>query len=158
MNSKIRAGVGVDVHMFSLSAPCFLAGLEWPEAKGLEGHSDGDAAVHALCDAVLSACQLGDMGELFGVNSPEWSGASGLAMIEHLKEFITKKGFVINNVALQIVGNEPKISPRRVEAQELLSRALGAPVSISATTTDTLGFTGRGEGVFVIANAIVQAP
>lgn len=144
--------------MYSLSAPCFLAGLEWPEAKGLEGHSDGDAAVHALCDAVLSACQLGDIGTFFGVDTPEMAGATGLAMIAKLREFVTSKGFVINNVSLQIVGNQPKITPRRDEAQRVLSDALGAPVSVAATTSDQMGFTGRGEGIYVIANALVIAP
>ncbi len=136
--------------------PCFLAGLEWPDVQGFVGHSDGDAAVHALCDSVLSACQLGDIGDLFGVDRPEWRGASGTAMIEYLREFISGKGFVINNVALVIVGNEPRITARRNEAQDVLSAALGAPVSVSATTSDALGFTGRGEGIFVIANALVQ--
>ena len=122
------------------------------------GHSDVDAAVHALCDAVLSACQLGDVGTLFGVDQPEMAGASGIAMIEKLREFVTNKGFVINNVALQIVGNQPKINPRRDEAQKVLSGALGAPVSVAATTSDQMGFTGRGEGIYVIANALVIAP
>ena len=154
----MRTGVGVDAHQFGDSGPCSLAGLQWPDAPRLVGHSDGDAAVHALCDAVLSACQLGDVGTLFGVDQPEMAGASGIAMIEKLREFVTAKGFVINNVALQIVGNQPKINPRRDEAQELLSAALGAPVSVAATTSDQMGFTGRGEGIYVIANALVIAP
>lgn len=158
MNSTIRTGVGVDAHKYGANSPAFLAGLEWPEARKLVGHSDGDAAVHALCDAVLSACQLGDIGDLFGVDRPEWAGASGLSMVSYLREFVSKKGFVINNVALVIVGNEPRINSRRIEAQEVLSTALGAPVSISATTSDAIGFTGRGEGIYVIANALVQVP
>lgn len=154
----MRTGVGVDAHQFGDSGPCSLAGLQWPDAPRLVGHSDGDAAVHALCDAVLSACQLGDVGTLFGVDQPEMAGASGIAMIEKLREFVTNKGFVINNVALQIVGNQPKINPRRDEAQKVLSGALGAPVSVAATTSDQMGFTGRGEGIYVIANALVIAP
>ena len=154
----MRTGVGVDAHQFGDSGPCSLAGLQWPDAPRLVGHSDGDAAVHALCDAVLSACQLGDVGTLFGVDQPEMAGASGIAMIEKLREFVTNKGFVINNVALQIVGNQPKINPRRDEAQKVLSAALGAPVSVAATTSDQMGFTGRGEGIYVIANALVIAP
>ena len=154
----MRTGVGVDAHQFGDSGPCSLAGLQWPDAPRLVGHSDGDAAVHALCDAVLAACQLGDVGTLFGVDKPEMAGATGVAMIEKLREFVTAKGFVINNVALQIVGNQPKITPRRIEAQNVLSAALGAPVSVAATTSDQMGFTGRGEGIYVIANALVIAP
>ena len=154
----MRTGVGVDAHQFGDSGPCSLAGLQWPDAPRLVGHSDGDAAVHALCDAVLSACQLGDVGTFFGVDQPEMAGASGITMIEKLRDFVTAKGFVINNVALQIVGNQPKITPRRDEAQNVLSAALGAPVSVAATTSDQMGFTGRGEGIYVIANALVIAP
>ena len=154
--SKLRTGVGVDAHKFGDSGPCSLAGLQWPETPRLLGHSDGDAAVHALCDAVLSACQLGDVGTLFGVDKPEMAGVSGVAMISTLREFVISKGFVINNGALQIVGNQPKITARREEAQLVLSQALGAPVSVSATTSDQMGFTGRGEGIYVIANALVH--
>jgi len=156
--SKLRTGVGVDAHKFGESGPCALAGLLWDEAPRLVGHSDGDAAVHALCDAVLSACQLGDVGSFFGVDMPEMAGASGVAMILRVREFVTGKGFVINNVSLQIVGNQPKINSRRDEAQKVLSDALGSPVSVAATTSDQMGFTGRGEGIYVIANALVQAP
>jgi len=157
-NSKLRTGVGVDAHKFGESGPCALAGLQWPETPRLLGHSDGDAAVHALCDAVLSACQLGDIGTFFGVDTPEMAGATGVAMIAQLREFVTAQGFVINNVSLQIVGNKPKVTPRRDEAQKVLSDALGAPVSVAATTSDQMGFTGRGEGIYVIANALVQIP
>ena len=135
-----------------------MAGLSWPDANRLEGHSDGDAAVHALCDAVLSAAALGDVGKVFGIDRPEWQGASGVQMIKHLRQLIESKSITISNVSLQIVGNKPKISTRRAEAEALLTDALGAPVTIGATTTDTMGFTGRGEGVFVIANALVQLP
>lgn len=155
---KLRTGVGVDAHKFGDTAPCYLAGLEWPEANRLAGHSDGDAAVHALCDSVLAAAGLGDVGKVFGIDQPEWQGASGLQMIAHLRTLIDGKAIKINNVSLQIVGNSPKISKRRDEAEQVLSKALGAPVTIGATTTDTMGFTGRGEGVFVIANALVQLP
>ena len=156
--NKLRTGVGVDAHKFAATGPCHLAGLEWPEAKRLDGHSDGDAAVHALCDAVLAAAGLGDVGQIFGIDKPEWKGASGLKMIQHLRALISEKSIEINNVSIQIVGNSPKISKRRDEAQQVLSDALGAPVTIGATTTDTMGFTGRGEGVFVIANALVSLP
>lgn len=135
-----------------------MAGLSWPDVNRLEGHSDGDAAVHALCDAVLSAAGLGDVGQVFGIDKPEWKGATGAEMIKHLRQLIESKSITISNVSLQIVGNKPKISTRRAEAEALLSECLGAPVTIGATTTDTMGFTGRGEGVFVIANALVQLP
>lgn len=158
MDQNFRTGVGVDAHKFGTTGPCMLAGLEWPDANRLEGHSDGDAAVHALCDAVLAAAGLGDVGQVFGIDKPEWKGASGLKMIQHLRSLISEKSIAINNVSIQIVGNTPKISKRRDEAQQLLSDALGAPVTIGATTTDTMGFTGRGEGVFVIANALVRLP
>lgn len=158
MISKLRTGVGVDAHQFGDSGPCALAGLLWDEAPRLVGHSDGDAAAHALCDAVLSACQLGDVGSFFGVDKPDMAGASGVAMIVRVRDFVTGKGFVINNVSLQIVGNQPKINTRRDEAQKVLSDALGAPVSVAATTSDQMGFTGRGEGIYVIANALVHTP
>ena len=158
MNQNFRTGVGVDAHKFADDGPCKLGGLEWPEANRLEGHSDGDAAVHALCDAVLAAAGLGDVGQVFGIDKPEWKGASGLMMIQHLRSLISEKSIEIKNVSIQIVGNAPKISKRREEAQQVLSNALGAPVTIGATTTDTMGFTGRGEGVFVIANALVRLP
>ena len=156
--SKLRTGIGVDAHQFGDSGPCSLAGLQWSDAPRLVGHSDGDAAVHALCDAVLSACNLGDIGTFFGVDTPEMAGATGVAMIEKLRTFVTGKGFVINNVSLQIVGNQPKITSRRDEAQKVLSDALGVPVSVAATTSDQMGFTGRGEGIYVIATALVLAP
>lgn len=156
MNSKLRIGVGVDAHQFGDSGPCALAGLMWPESPRLVAHSDGDAAVHALCDAVLSACQLGDIGTLFGVGKSEMAGASGIEMIEKLQTHITKHGFKVINVSIQIVGNQPKIASRREEAQNVLSQALGAPVSVSATTSDQMGFTGRGEGIYVVANALIE--
>jgi 2-C-methyl-D-erythritol 2,4-cyclodiphosphate synthase len=158
LNSKLRTGIGVDAHQFGDSGPLALAGLVWPETKKLVGHSDGDAAAHAICDAVLSACQLGDVGSFFGVDKPEMAGASGTAMISAVKDFVVAKGFVINNVAVQIVGNSPNVSSRRQEAQDVLTKALGAPVSIAGTTSDAMGFTGRGEGVYVIATALVQIP
>lgn len=158
MNSKLRTGIGTDAHQFGDSGPLALAGLVWPETKKLVGHSDGDAAAHAICDAVLSACQLGDVGSFFGVDKPEMAGISGSEMITQVRDFVSKKGFVINNVAVQIIGNAPHISSRRDEAQAALSKSLGAPVSVSGTTTDSMGFTGRGEGVSAIATALVQIP
>jgi len=158
LNSKLRTGIGIDAHQFGDSGPLALAGLVWPETKKLVGHSDGDAAAHAICDAVLSACQLGDVGSFFGVDKPKMAGISGSEMITQVRDFVVKKGFAINNVAVQIIGNAPNVSSRRDEAQIALSESLGAPVSVSGTTTDSMGFTGRGEGMCAIATALVQIP
>jgi 2-C-methyl-D-erythritol 4-phosphate cytidylyltransferase/2-C-methyl-D-erythritol 2,4-cyclodiphosphate synthase len=158
-NRELRSGIGTDVHRFaSTPTPLYLGTILWPDEQGLEGHSDGDSIAHAIVDALLSAAGLGDIGSNFGVDRPEYSGANGSVFISSTLELLHKAGWEVVNVSVQLIGNKPKLAPRREEVQAALTVLVGAPVAVGATTTDGLGFLGSSEGVAAVATALIQKP
>jgi 2-C-methyl-D-erythritol 4-phosphate cytidylyltransferase/2-C-methyl-D-erythritol 2,4-cyclodiphosphate synthase len=158
LNGPGRTGIGVDVHRFSAdpSKKLYLGTIEWPGVPGLDGHSDGDAVSHAIVDALLSAAGLGDIGSNFGVDRPEFAGANGSVFLAETVRMVRAAGYDIVNASVQIIGNRPKVSTKRVEAEAALSKLVGAPVTVGATTTDGLGFLGNDEGVAAVASALIN--
>ena len=155
---QIRTGIGFDTHAFAPAnsdRPMWLACLQWPGEVGLEGHSDADVVAHACCDGLLAAAGIGDLGPHFGTDRPQWAGASGKALLEETLRLINEAGWRPLSVSVQVIGNRPRISGRRAEAQATLEAIIGAPVNFAASTTDGLGFAGRGEGLTAIASVLV---
>jgi 2-C-methyl-D-erythritol 4-phosphate cytidylyltransferase/2-C-methyl-D-erythritol 2,4-cyclodiphosphate synthase len=153
--SGIRTGVGIDVHRFDETVPLWLGGVYFPDEPGLAGHSDGDAVIHAMCDALLSAAGLGDLGSRFGSAAPEFAGAASQVFLRETLALVEGAGYRVGNLAVQVIANRPRLAPRRMEMEAQLGELVGAPVSVAATTSDGLGFPGRGEGLTAIATALV---
>jgi len=155
----VRVGVGVDAHALVEGVPLVLGGVELDSARGLAGHSDGDVIAHALIDAVLGAAGLGDIGSLFPSGAAEWEGASSLDLLSRAYAQVREAGFELENADCVLVGEDPKIAPVRDAMRTKLAEAMGVEqgrVNVRATTTDRLGFTGRGEGLAAVAVALLS--
>jgi 2-C-methyl-D-erythritol 4-phosphate cytidylyltransferase/2-C-methyl-D-erythritol 2,4-cyclodiphosphate synthase len=151
----VRTGVGIDVHRYDDTVPMWLGGVYFPDEPGLAGHSDGDAVIHAMCDALLSAAGLGDIGSRFGSAAPEFAGAASEVFLRETLALVQGAGFRVGNVSVQVIAAHPRLAPRRMELEAHLGALLGAPVSVAATTSDGLGFTGEGDGLVAVATALV---
>lgn len=152
-----RTGIGVDVHPYSKTdKPCMLGCILWENTAGIEGHSDSDVVAHAICDALLSACRIGDLGLIFGVDNPDMKNASGKSMLEKTLGIINERGWFVENISVQLAAKTPKITPRQFEVAYALTQIVKAPVSFGATTTDGLGFIGKGEGLCAISTVQVS--
>ena len=151
----LRVGIASDVHAYDANTPLWLGGVHWPGEPGLSGHSDGDVVLHVMCDALLQAASLGDMGTLFGVSRPEFEGASSRVFLDHVLERLGEEGFSVRSVSCQMIANTPRFAGRREEISAHLSEIVGAPVHVASTTSDGLGFTGRGDGIAAFAVALV---
>ncbi|WP_216387088.1 2-C-methyl-D-erythritol 2,4-cyclodiphosphate synthase [Arcanobacterium phocae] len=157
MSPEMRVGTAVDIHAFSAQPerPLFLACMYWPGEQGLDGHSDADVVAHAVADALLIASGIGELGTVFGVDRPEWAGASGSSLLAESVRLVREAGWQIMNVSVQLLGQKPRFAPRKKEAEQAMSAVVGSPVSVSASTSDHLGFVGRKEGLAAIATALV---
>jgi 2-C-methyl-D-erythritol 2,4-cyclodiphosphate synthase len=159
VNDELRVGIGLDAHAFSDDVALVLGGVDFPGDRGLAGHSDGDVVAHALIDAVLGAAGLGDIGELFPSSDPQWLDASSIRLLQRAYEVVRGAGWELVNADCVLIGEEPRIAPVRDAMRARLAGSMGVDldrVTVRATTTDKLGFTGRGEGLAAQAVALLR--